>query len=297
MNLLNLGEKIKETRNNLGYSQEGFVSLLKPEISVKTLQRAEKGEEIVSKETYMQICEYLDIPFSKDKDVVVYEIDSLKDLTVNIKNMEIINPYRDSFDEEGLDLLIEMTDSMGRNFNNFKEELLFEKEMYSLKKRLDEAGINIFTRVRKGSEPKYVWSYTVENIFESFLIENNFEDAYESIYKTQEEYLENSKLKDLPAEYKDLSEKYPPRKRLDPVFFSQLELYIYKDDSKDIRKNKSGKKYIVVQNYDYSNCIDYLGNNVTKKVNEYLKENKEVKYRDKDGKLSMIKTTELNKVI
>ena len=71
MDKIKLGKKIKEARERLNYTQETLISELNPRISLKTLQRAEKGSEEVSSETLMIITEFLSIEF---KNVSISEV-------------------------------------------------------------------------------------------------------------------------------------------------------------------------------------------------------------------------------
>ena len=219
MNRKELGKQIKQRREERELTQEALGLSAQIKMSSKTIRRVEGGEEGVSKDILKALCEHLDIIYIEDGMMPIYEINSISALIKDLVDSSDINiADKDDFDEEVLELLIEMVKLFPKKNLTLEAKLILEKKFLEILKKLKEKGVLIFYKVIKDSKFGNLKP-------EVFNIEN----------------LKNDRR------YNYKRENY-----------KNIEFYLYKDGSKKIFNMKNQMKYIKTKNIDYQNFYKYL---------------------------------------
>jgi transcriptional regulator with XRE-family HTH domain len=220
MDRIVLGKKIKQKREKMKLSQEE----LSKRLNFNVVKKAETGDKSVSEDNIKSICNYLDLLLSQNGDAfasLAYEVSSISKLVKELEtSTEITIEDKDNFDEEVLQILIEMTNTFPNRRLSLVDSLSVEKRMLGILKRLNEKGVVVFYQVVNDSKfNKEIGSFN---------------------------------LKDLKTERNKYGLNYTREN------YKKTEFYIYKDDSQKIFTSDTGIRHIETLEKDYKNFYKYL---------------------------------------
>lgn len=156
MNREKIGVKLKEAREKLGLKQEVLSRDL--QISVKTIQRAEKGEKSVKESILIQLGEFLSVEVVEEGFLALHEDNTFKLLVENETSIEIRK--KDDLNEEQLKLLIKLFETLEKKYDSIVEKLKKELSLKSIFKNLNEQNIKIYGVVFKDGEFDYDYDYS-----------------------------------------------------------------------------------------------------------------------------------------
>lgn len=145
MDRIEIGKRVKDERNKNGWSQENLAC--DTNLSIRTIQRIEKGEDTIGKDTLLQVLEVLSIEYSDEGYVSIPELSSVSLLVDNLSkyNYDI---KKGDFEIEDLEIILELANFLD-DFKglNFKEVIRREIELKKVIRELSENNIKIFSRL------------------------------------------------------------------------------------------------------------------------------------------------------
>lgn len=145
MDRIEIGKRVKDERNKNGWSQENLAD--DTNVSIRTIQRIEKGEDTIGKETLLQVLEFLSIEYCDDGDVSIPELSSASLLVDNLSKYDYFIKKGD-FEIEDLEIILKFANFLD-NFKglNFKEVIIREIKLKKVLKELSDNNIKIFSRL------------------------------------------------------------------------------------------------------------------------------------------------------
>ncbi|ADO82690.1 helix-turn-helix domain-containing protein [Ilyobacter polytropus] len=210
---------LKKERTNQGLKQEFVIEDLKEKlggkgISLKTLQRMEKGSPDVSEEKYIEMLHYYDIPHTEEGVKTLYEDNDFYNLLKEEGILEAAIEIDEKLSVQALKLIRELLNDLLMEAQNYEEPYLGEVQQV-------EKHITLIDMKIRASELQ--GKFLENNIILFF----NKRDSYRIV------------------------ESYSNKEPLKLEGISERELYFFKKDSPRVKQTKTGVNYITVENYNY----------------------------------------------
>lgn len=145
MNRIEIGKRVKDERNKNGWSQENLADDTK--VSIRTIQRIEKGEDSIGKDTLLQVLEFLSIEYCDDGYVSIPELSSVSLLVDKLSKYDY-DIKKGDFEIDDLEIILKFANFLD-DFKglNFKEVIRREIELKKVLRELSENNIKIFSRL------------------------------------------------------------------------------------------------------------------------------------------------------
>lgn len=151
MDRIFIGKKIKIKREKINNSQEGLASSLN--MSVKTIQRMEKGENNVSEELFLKTLNFLSIEYCANNSIVIPEVSSISSFIKNVSDYSFSVIDRDSLSIKELNIVLKLAYQL-ENLRNisFSKQIENEISLFNLFEELNQNNIKIYSSIKKDAE-------------------------------------------------------------------------------------------------------------------------------------------------
>lgn len=153
MDRIEIGKRVKDERNKNGWSQENLAG--DTNVSIRTIQRIENGENTIGKDTLLQVLEFLSIEYCDEGYISVPELSSIGTLIENLFKYKV-DLNRGNFEIEELKLLLKFVNFLeefedywlGDRMFSFKESIHKEIRLREILEELEEYDIKIYCRLK-----------------------------------------------------------------------------------------------------------------------------------------------------
>lgn len=153
MNRKEIGIRVKEERDKLNWSQETLAE--EGKLSLRTIQRIEKGEDSINKDTLLQVLNLLSIEYCDEGYISVPELSSIGTLIENLFKYKV-DLNRGNFEIEELKLLLKFVNfleefegyRLGDRMFSFKESIHKEIRLREILEEFEEYDIKIYCRLK-----------------------------------------------------------------------------------------------------------------------------------------------------
>lgn len=157
MNRKEIGIRVKEERDKLNWSQETLAE--EGKLSLRTIQRIEKGEDSINKDTLLQVLNLLSIEYCDEGYISVPELSSIGTLIENLFKYKV-DLNRGNFEIEELKLILKFVDFLeefeeyhsGDKKFSFKESINKEIKLRGILEEFEQYGIKIYCRLKYDAE-------------------------------------------------------------------------------------------------------------------------------------------------